>query len=100
MANITVQAVPSNTTVNIQDGNNITASIQSGANISVQVTPQARQVININRGVVGPPGPPGPNTIGGYPIAITSAQNYDALMFVSNEWVNIPQTEIADGGNF
>jgi hypothetical protein len=76
--------------VNVQDANNLT----------VQVTPPVRQTIQINRGVVGPPGPPGPNTIGGYPISITSAQNYDALMFVSNQWTNIPQTEIADGGNF
>jgi len=100
MANITVQAVPSNTTVNVLDGNNITAAIQSGSEINVQVTPQARQVVNINRGAAGPAGPPGPNTIGGYPISIAAAANYDALMFVSNQWVNVPQTEIADGGNF
>ncbi len=100
MANITVQAVPSNTTVNVLDGNNITAAIQSGSEINVQVTPQARQVVNVGPDVAGPAGPPGPNTIGGYPISITSAANYDALMFVSNQWVNVPQTEIADGGNF
>lgn len=76
--------------VNVQDANNLT----------VQVTPPVRQTIQINRGGIGPPGPPGPNTIGGYPISIASAQNYDALMFVNNEWTNIPQTEIADGGNF
>jgi hypothetical protein len=97
MANITVQAVPSNTTVNVQDGNNITASIQGGNDINVQVIPQARQVININKGISGPPGP---NEIGGYPINISNANNYDALMFLANQWVNIPQTEIADGGNF
>lgn len=73
--------------VNVQDANNLT----------VQVTPPVRQTIQVNRGVAGPPGP---NTIGGYPINIASAQNYDALMFVSNQWTNIPQTEIADGGNF
>lgn len=73
--------------VNVQDANNLT----------VQVTPPVRQTIQISRGVVGPPGP---NQIGGYPINISGAQNYDALMFVSNQWTNIPQTEIADGGNF
>ena len=73
--------------VNVQDANNLT----------VQVTPTPRQTIQVSRGVAGPPGP---NTIGGYPISITSAQNYDALMFLSNQWVNIPQTEISDGGNF
>ena len=41
-----------------------------------------------------------PNTIGGYPINIISASNFDALMFVDDEWTNIPQTEITDGGNF
>ena len=97
MANITVQTVPSNTNVTVQDGNNITANIANGNNINLQVTPTPRQVINISRGA---PGPEGPNAIGGYPINVTTPQNYDALMFVSNEWTNIPQTEIADGGNF
>jgi hypothetical protein len=70
--------------VNVQDANNLT----------VQVTPPARQTIQINRGV------PGPNSIGGYPINISGGQNYDVLMLQSNEWTNVPQTEIADGGNF
>ena len=69
-------------------------------NINVEVTPTPRTEITLDRGRVGPPGPAGPNTIGGYPISISGAQNYDALMFVSNEWVNIPQVEITDGGNF
>ena len=69
-------------------------------NVSVNVVPPARNTITIDRGLIGPVGPPGPNEIGGYPINLTTPQNYDALMFVSNEWTNIPQTEIADGGNF
>lgn len=97
MANITVQTVPSNTNVTVQDGNNIVANIANGNNINLQVTPTPRQVINVSRGIAGPAGP---NSIGGYPINVTTPQNYDALMFVSNEWTNIPQTEIADGGNF
>jgi hypothetical protein len=51
-------------------------------------------------GPPGPPGPPGPNSIGGYPIAISNAHDYDALMFLSGSWVNISQEEIVDGGNF
>ncbi len=66
----------------------------------LMVPPTPDQTITIDRGVAGPAGPPGPNSIGGYPISITGAANYDALMFVSNQWVNVPQTEIADGGNF
>jgi hypothetical protein len=62
--------------------------------LNVQVTPTARQTIQISRGI------PGPNTIGGYPFNIINAQQYDVLMFGVNEWVNTPQIEITDGGNF
>ena len=79
---------------------NLNVSTTSGNTVQVQVTPLPNQVIQLNRGVSGPTGPAGPNTIGGYPINLTSPQNQDALMFQSNSWVNIPQTEIADGGNF
>lgn len=78
----------------------LNVTIQDANQLNVQVTPTPRQTIQINRGVQGPPGPPGPNTIGGYPINITGAQQYDVLMFGVNEWVNTPQTEITDGGNF
>lgn len=78
----------------------LNVTVADSNNLNVQVVPTPNQVITIDRGVAGPAGPAGPNSIGGYPISITSAQNYDALMFVSNQWVNIPQTEIADGGNF
>lgn len=83
--------------------NNTEVTVGKNASINVQVTPTPIQQVTINRGLVGPQGPAGPSggsTIGGYPVSITGAQNYDALMFLSNEWVNIPQTEIADGGNF
>ena len=76
---------------------NLNVNVTDGNNLTVEVTPTPTQVIQISRGVQGPSGN---NSIGGYPVSITGAQNYDALMFVSNEWVNIPQTEIADGGNF
>lgn len=101
MAKLNVNAVPSNTTVTVQDSNNITANIQGGNQVNVTVTPVARQTIQINRGVAGPPGPPGPNTIGGYPVSLSGTpNNYDALMFNAGAWTNIPQTEITDGGNF
>lgn len=78
----------------------ISVSVQDSNNIVATVVPTPDNIIQLNRGIVGPPGPPGPNEIGGYPVSITSAQNYDALMWVEGEWVNIPQTEITDGGNF
>ena len=103
------------TTLSIQKGtvndiqvavNNTEVTIGGSANLNVQVTPTPTQEIVINRGLVGPTGPQGPQgpsgnaNIGGYPVNITAAQNYDALMFISNEWVNVTQLEIADGGNF
>lgn len=97
MANIKVSAVPSNTTVTVQDGNNITANIQGGNNVNVTVVPTPKQVIQINRGVKGSDGG---DKIGGYPVNVTDAQRYDVLMFGVGEWVNTPQTEVTDGGNF
>lgn len=97
MANLKVSAVPSNTTVTVQDGNNITANIQGGNNVNVTVTPVAKQVVQINRGVKGDAGG---SDIGGYPVSVTSPNRYDVLMFGVGEWVNTPQTEITDGGNF
>lgn len=76
---------------------NLNVSVENANNINVQVTPTPRQTIQINRGVAGKDGG---DKIGGYPVSITGAQQYDVLMFGVNEWVNTPQTEIADGGNF
>lgn len=70
-------------------------------NVVINLTPPVQNTISIDRGLIGPPGPPGPNSIGGYPIALSGApNNYDALMFNAGAWTNIPQTEITDGGNF
>lgn len=89
--------------VNVVNQNNVEIAVTPQTRNTVNVTPPAQQTISINRGLVGPPGPPGPpgpTEIGGYPINITGAQQYDVLMFGVNQWVNTPQTEIADGGNF
>ena len=67
------------------------------ANLNVQVIDGNNLNVQVSRGLVGPAGP---NAIGGFPININSASNYDALMFISNEWINVNQLEIADGGNF
>jgi hypothetical protein len=76
---------------------NLNVQVIDGNNLNVQVTPVAQTQVVVSRGLVGPAGP---NAIGGFPININSASNYDALMFVSNEWINVNQLEIADGGNF
>lgn len=76
---------------------NLNVNVIDGNNIAVQVTPVPRQVIQINRGVSGKDGG---DRIGGYPVNITGAQQYDVLMFGVGEWVNTPQTEVTDGGNY
>jgi len=86
--------------VKLSNNNNIDISVNPQSNIDLTVEPRATQTISINRGLVGPAGPAGPNTIGGYPISVSSVSNYDALMFNLGSWTNIPQTEISDGGNF
>ena len=79
--------------------NNTEVTVGRSASLNVDVTPVPTTVVSISRGMTGPAGP---NSIGGYPISVSSPQNYDALMFSSGlaAWTNIPQTEIADGGNF
>lgn len=80
---------------------NLNVNVVDGNNLNVEVLPVPKQTIQISRGVQGPAGPAGPNTIGGYPISISGTpNNYDALMFNAGAWTNIPQTEITDGGNF
>ena len=51
---------------------NLNVNVIDGNNIAVQVTPVPKQVIQINRGVQGPPGPAGGTDIGGYPVTITN----------------------------
>ena len=96
------------TTLSIEKGapNDVKVSVNQtdvtvgrAASLNVEVVPVSVTKVEINRGMTGPAGP---NSIGGYPISVSSPQNYDALMFSSGlgAWTNVPQTEIADGGNF
>ena len=86
--------------VNVADQNNVSIDVNPVNQVRLEITPQPRIEARIDRGVAGPTGPPGPNNIGGYPISVSSPSNYDALMFLDNEWTNVPQVEITDGGNF
>jgi hypothetical protein len=94
MANINVTAAAPSTTVTVQDGNNITAQVSGGNNINLTVTPTPNQIIQINRGSGNN------NLIAGYPVVMSNIQYQDVVMFGSNQWNNINQTEITDGGNF
>jgi hypothetical protein len=78
----------------------ISVQVQDSNNITALVVPTPDNVIQLNRGIVGPVGPSGESNIGGYPIFISGVADYDALMWVDGEWINVPQTEITDGGNF
>lgn len=53
-----------------------------------------------DKGDKGDQGDPGPSGVGGYVAVITNPQNGDVLAFSSNKWVNNPQANITDGGNF
>ena len=97
MATLNVQAVPSNTTVTVQNANNLSVNLQGGNNIALAVTPATTQIVQINRGI---PGRDGGDFIGGYPVVMSSVQSRDVVMFGVNQWNNVAQTEISDGGNF
>ena len=66
------------------------------ADIIVQITPPPKQIIQINRSSGGGNN----NLIAGYPVVMSNIQYRDVVMFGSNEWNNVNQTEITDGGNF
>ena len=54
-----------------------------------------------DKGDPGTQGAPGPNAIGGYSIELNGTPtNGDVLAFNSNRWVNNPQANLTDGGNF
>ena len=97
MAGIKVSAVPSSTNVSVQDANNLTVNVQGGNNVNVEVTPVPKQTIQINRGVAGRDGG---DFIAGYPVVMSNIKYRDVVMFGTNQWNNVNQTEISDGGNF
>lgn len=76
---------------------NLNVNVIDGNNLNVQVTPVAKQIVQINRGVSGRDG--GDN-IAGYPVVMSNIQRNDVVMFGVNQWINTNQTEITDGGNF
>jgi hypothetical protein len=49
---------------------------------------------------VGIQGPAGKTNIGDLPVVITSPQENDLIQLKSSSWVNVPQANLVDGGNF
>jgi hypothetical protein len=74
--------------------------------LTINVNPFANQVsVNAERNEVeirspGIQGASGITTIGGYGFDIQSLAEGDILQFGGEAWVNTPQTEMTDGGNF
>ena len=97
MATLNVQTVPSNTNVTVENANNLSVNVSGGNNINLEVIPTPNQIVQINRGVAGRDGG---DFIGGYPVVMSSIQPRDVVMFGVNEWNNVNQLEISDGGNF
>jgi hypothetical protein len=97
MATLNVQTVPSNTNVTVENANNLSVNVSGGNNINLEVIPTPNQIVQINRGVAGRDGG---DYIGGYPVVMSSIQPRDVVMFGTNQWNNVNQTEISDGGNF
>lgn len=61
----------------------------------------APQLIEIvERGPQGPQGPPGNASIGGYDVNIEDVASGDVLAFSGSSWINKPQEQLTDGGNF
>ena len=78
MANIRVNVGSTNSVnVQVQDPNNLKLVVQNPASINAVITQLPDNVIQLNRGIVGPVGPSGESNIGGYPIVISDANNSD-----------------------
>lgn len=83
--------------------------ITEGQLTKVEVTPPNQPTVEFNlttiglrgpQGIQGPQGIPGPNEIGGFPVAVSDAQEKDLLQLKSWTWQNTPQEALTDGGNF
>ena len=83
--------------------------IVEGQLSKVEVTPPNQPTVEFGlttiglrgpQGIQGIVGPPGPNEIGGFPVAVADAQEKDLLQLKSWTWQNTPQEALTDGGNF
>jgi hypothetical protein len=75
-------------------------SIATSISVEVNLAASGPKGDKGDKGDTGEAGAPGPNLIGGYAIELSTPANNDLLAFQSNKWVNRPQSNITDGGNF
>ena len=67
---------------------------------SLDISANGTSTVTIGMTNIGLQGPPGPNEIGGYGIAITDVSNGQLLAFKDGSWKNQSPTEITNGGSF
>lgn len=68
--------------------------------VRARMLAQAQAVVPNLAAVIGPPGLPGPNSIGGYGFEVTDLASGDVLSFGGEAWVNARRASLTDGGNF
>ena len=91
------------TSVVIVNDNSVSIDIINQDPVSIEVSlvnsgPQGAQGPQGEKGDKGDPGDA--TTLGGVPVVITSPSNYDVIQYVSGNFVNRPQSDITDGGNY
>lgn len=84
----------------IVDGNSVSIDIVNQQPIDIEVS-------LVNAGPQGPQGPQGAkgdpgdtNSIAGYPIVISDPSTYDVIAFSGGSFINRPQVDLTDGGNY
>jgi len=98
------------TTLDIEYQAQSSVVIINDNNVSIDITKQEPAVIEVSLVNSGPAGPAGPkgdkgdpgdtNSIGGFPIVISDPSTYDVIAFSGGAFVNVPQTNLTDGGNY
>ena len=88
------------------DSTDVVSVVEDGSVRVVSVAiqgPTGPQGAQGPQGVQGPQGIQGPTgeaLIGGYSVALSNPQALDVLQFGGSAWVNAPQRDLTDGGNF
>ena len=84
----------------IVDGNSVSIDIVNEQLIDIEVS-------LVNAGPQGPQGPQGAkgdpgdtNSIAGYPVVISDPSTYDVIAFSGGSFINRPQVDLTDGGNY
>lgn len=94
-AGLSIEVAPSWATESIS-----VSAIATSISVEVNLAASGPKGEKGDKGDTGDEGAPGPNLIGGYAIQLSNPSQNDVLAFQSNKWVNNPQSNLTDGGNF